>query len=58
MVRVSLFVLLSLMVLVMRRIASSRSSLRLLDEGGARLGTQSPGEPESWKKRLLSWFHL
>lgn len=53
MVRVSLFVLLSLMVLVMwRRIASSSS--RLLGEGGARLGTRSPGGPESWKKRLLS----
>lgn len=57
MVRVSLFVLLSLMVLVMRRRIASSSS-RLLGEGGARLGTRTPGEPGSWKKYLLSWFHL
>lgn len=56
MVRVSLFVLLLLMVLVMRRIVSLSS--RLLGEGDARLGTRGPGEPGSWKKHLLSCFHL
>lgn len=57
MVRISLSVLLSLMVLAMRRRIASSSS-RSLGEGGARLETRSPDRPESWKKHLLSWLHL